>query len=140
MIQKVSTRKMHRKNSPLAVLTVNKVYTREETAAFLKQWEEVTKQGSKHKSVILNNEYVKFEGFVRKTPRIVNIPKAVRKVIRLRPESNKNNTGGIEVKILLNQSEMYDETENILRAIIDDTFGRYVTYDKNQVSITNLNK
>jgi hypothetical protein len=83
MIKKIKTKNMHRRNFPVAILTVKKIYNKEESQRFIKSWEEATKFGSKIKTVMLNDEVIEFKGFLRKQPRIVNIPKAVRKSVKV---------------------------------------------------------
>lgn len=44
----------------------------------------------------------------------------------------------IEVKIILNQDEMFPDTENILREIIHDGFKIYGCYDREKVFVKKL--
>lgn len=79
MIKEVKTKNMRRKSNCAAILTIKKVYNKQEVQRFIKEWEEVTKKGSPVKTVMLNSEVIEFKGFIRKMPRIAHIPKAVRK-------------------------------------------------------------
>lgn len=46
----------------------------------------------------------------------------------------------IKITIYLNQQEVYEKTEEIIREIISDALGGYVTYDPDNVHVEIVDK